>query len=83
MNLPRIQYVRWLELLWYHTRILQLKPDRLPLIVFKLDRQLVYKTWIDDVTKIAKTLQILPQEAGVHSDMKVAEKELDSKMDAL
>ena len=60
MNIPNIQFTRWLEMLRYHNRIANLNDDRLPRIVYNHDVNVGRKSWVHEVENIARILHLPP-----------------------
>ena len=73
MGYANIQHTRWLEMLRYHNRIMELDSHRLPKIVYEWEKSLGSKGWIEDVGNIASALHLPPPDAQVLYDMDNAE----------
>ena len=58
MDVMDITYTRWLEILRYFNRVLNLKPDRLPRILLDYDMSHDGKGWLDDVKQITEKLHL-------------------------
>ncbi len=58
MNTPNYRCIRWMEMLRYHNRVLQLDADRLPRKNYNFDLQSGKDTWIAEICEIAKTLHL-------------------------
>ncbi len=69
MDLTCIQLTRWQEIIRYHNRIMSLKPDRLPRIVYEWEMTQGNKGWIQDVINITKVLHLPPPDSNVIYDM--------------
>ena len=71
-----ITYMRWVEILWYYTRICQLKPNRLPKIVLEWEMSISRKGWLEDVKKIVEKLHIPTPDMSVLYDLDTVHKSL-------
>ena len=49
MNLPTLKSCRWLEMLRYHNRIMLLKEDRLPKLIYKYDVNSNKNAWVSEI----------------------------------
>ena len=73
MGYANIQQVQLIDILRYHNRIMLLKPDTLPKLVYEGEKSLGFKGWISDVNKITSALHMPPPNAQIIYDTENAE----------
>ena len=56
MDVPNIQYIRWVEMIRYYNRVQKLKEYRLPKLVLNWDFMERRKGWVSDLCKVTTKL---------------------------
>ena len=69
MGQPLLRTERWLEMLRFHNRLLNMKPHRWPRIIYEYDIVQKKRTWVHEVDMICQNLHLPRPRARVEYDL--------------
>ena len=69
MGWSNIRYVRWVEVLRLHNRLLNMKTDRWPRKVYEFHKKLGKKCWLSDVRHVTDSLHLPSPDNNVLYDL--------------